>query len=80
MTPFDLGLLKSCFRSKLTSNEQIDIKKFKKWSRVTCELRAIFQGDFLKILKNSWTRNENFDKFFDPKEPEYNIFGPIPEH
>ena len=35
--------------------------------------------DFLEILKNSRTRNENFDKFFDPKEPEYNIFEPISE-
>ena len=36
--------------------------------------------DFLEIVNNSRTRNENFDKFFDLKEPEYNIFGPIPKH
>ena len=40
----------------------------------------ILQVDFLEILNISRTRNENFDKFFDPKEPEYNIFRPIPEH
>ena len=36
--------------------------------------------DFLEILNISRTRHENFDKFFDPNEPEYNIFEPIPEH
>ena len=40
---------------------------------------SILQVDLLKILKNSRTRNENFDIFLDPKESEYNIFGPIPE-
>ena len=41
---------------------------------------SIFQVDFLKISNISRTQNENFDKFFDPKEPEYNTFGPILEH
>ena len=41
---------------------------------------SILQVNFLEILNISRTRNENFDKFFDPKEPVYNIFRPIPEH
>ena len=83
MTPFDLGVLRPSMHPKLMSNEQIDIKKSLKnghvWP-VNCAKISILQVDFLEILNNSRTRNENFDKFFDPKEPEYNIFGPIPEH
>ena len=70
-------------RSKLMSNKQIGIKKSSKnghvWPVKFAQI-SILQVDFLEILKNSRTRNENFDKFFDPKEPEYNIFGPIPQH
>ena len=29
------------------------------------------QVDFLEIMNNSRIPKENFDKFFDPKEPEY---------
>ena len=81
MTLFDLGVLRRLKQSKLMSYKQIGIKKVKKGqSNVNCAKISILQFDFLEILKNSRTRNENFDKFFVPKEPEYNIFGPIPEH
>ncbi len=83
MTPFDLGVLRPSIHPKLMSNEHIGIKKSSKnghvWPVKFAQI-SILQVDFLEILKNSRTRNENFDQFFDPKEPEYNIFGPIPEH
>ena len=69
-------------RNSHMPNESIGAKKPPKnghvcpshWAQI-----SILQVDFLEILKNSRTRNENFDQFFDPKEPEYNIFGPILE-
>ena len=45
-----------------------------------CAKISILQVDFLEILNISRIRNENFDRIFDPLEPENNIFGPIPEH
>ena len=64
------------------SNEHIDSKKSSKNGHV-CPWKfpknSILQVDLLEIFKNSRTRNENFDIFFDPKEPEYNILGPILE-
>ena len=64
-------------------NESIGAKKPPKnghvcpshWAQI-----SILQVDFLEILNNSRTRNENFDQFFDPEEPENNIFELIPEH
>ena len=71
----------------ISHRKQIFWSKSKIWPRMTpfvwpvnCAQISIFQVDFLEIFNNSRTRNENFDQFFDPKEPEYNIFGPIPEH
>ena len=70
-------------RNSSISNEFIDAEKPLKnghvWP-VYCPQISILQVDFLEIMNISRTRNENFDKFFDPKEPEYNIFGAIPEH
>ena len=64
-------------------NESIGAKKPLKNDHVCpshCPQISTLQVDFLEILNISRSRNENFDKFFDPKEPEYNIFRPIPEH
>ena len=80
LTPFDLAVLRPSMHPKLMSNEQIGIKKSLKnghvWP-VNCAQISILQVDFLEILNNSRTRNENSDIFFDPKEPEYNIFWRI---
>ena len=70
-------------RNSHMPNESIGAKKPPKnghvcpshWAQI-----SILQVDFLEILNNSRTRNENFDEFFDPEEPENNIFELIPEH
>ena len=66
MTPFDLGVLRPSIRSKLMSNKQIGIKKSSKnghvWP-VNCAKISTLQVDFLEILNNSRTRNENSDSF-----------------
>ena len=65
------------------SKEQIGIKKRLKNNHVwpvNFAQVSILQVDFLEILNNSRTRNENFDNFFDPKDPEYNILGQILEN
>ena len=83
MTPFDIWPSQvSTFNSGI-SNESIDAKKPLKNGHVCPSIKAqisILQVDFLEILNISRTQNENFDNFFDHKEPEYNIFWPIPEH
>ena len=82
MTSFDLTVLRPSMHPKLMSNEQIDIKKSSKnghvWAWKLPQILTL-QVDFLEILNISRSRNENYDQFFDPKEPEYNVFGPIPE-
>ena len=83
MTPFDIWPSKVSMRNSHMPNESIGVKKPQKNGHVCpshCAQIWILQVDFLEILNISRIRNENFDKFFDPKEPEYNIFGPIPEH
>ena len=70
-------------RNSHMPNESIGAKKPPKnghvipshWAQI-----SILQVDFLEILNNSRTRNENFDQFFDPEEPENNSFELIPEH
>ena len=82
MTPLDLEVTRPNFPGRVMSNKHIDSKKSSKKGHV-CPWKfpqnSILQVDLLKILKNSRSRNENFDIFFDPKEPEYIVFGPIQE-
>ena len=81
------GSLGSKNLSSMSHQKRIFGSKSKIWPQMTAfdlevmrpYLRPKFMSmelvDFLEILNNSSTRNENFDRFFDLKEPEYNIFG-----
>ena len=78
MTPLDIWPLKVSMRNSHMSNEAIGAKKPPKNGHVFPSHWAKILN--IEILNISRIRNENFEKFFDPKEPENNIFGPIPEH
>ena len=74
MTPLNLEVTRPNLPGRVMSDEHIDSKKSSENGHV-CPWKfpknSILQVDVLKILKNSRTRNENFDLFFDPKKPEW---------